>query len=284
MQLNKILILVFFLITSSFAVAQNVFNEIDQDSSSTWKLFRYDINTTWQGVKFAFTRPLDWQGKDYAKLGGLLIGTMALSAADEKFERFASRNRNGFPEPIRDFGWYFGNPQNYFLANAGLYGVGLLTKNKKIRYTSVLIITSSITTGILQSIGKNAVGRARPSTGLGAFKFDPFSGEGKFRSFPSGHTMLAITMAHSVAKQIDNGWIKAGVYAIGAIPPISRIIDGEHWLTDIAFSTALSIIVVDSVDKFLKSNNAHNIGKRKSKKVSWNLTFSQNQFGFIGTF
>ncbi len=284
MPLNKNFFLVLFLIASSSTIAQNVLNEIDQDSATTWKLLKYDVNTTWQGVKYSFTKPLTWKGKDYVKLGGLLVGTLALSAADEEFERFASRNRSGFPEPIRDFGWYFGSPQNYFLANASLYGFGLLTKNKKIRHTSVLIITSSITTGVIQSLSKTAFGRARPSAGLGAHSFDMFSSEGKFHSFPSGHTILSVTMAHSIAKQFDNLWVKSGIYIIGAIPPVSRIVDGQHWLTDIAFSAALSIIVVDGVDKFLKNNNAHDVRTSNSKKISWNLSFSPNQFGLTGTF
>ncbi len=268
------------------ASSQNKLYKIEQDSSSVLKLLKYDVNTTWHSVKHAFSRPANWKEKDVLKLGTLIIGTAALSLADENFEKFASKQRGNFPKIIRDFGWYFGSPQNYFMANAGLYGFGLFTKNERVRRTSVLIISSSITTGLLQSIVKNGFGRARPNTGLGSYYFKPFSKEGGLHSFPSGHTVLAITMSHAIAKQFNNPWVKAGIYTVGAIPPISRLVDGAHWLTDIAFAATLSIIVVDSIDKFLYKNKSHDISYnyKKLKRISWNVSFRGNKIGVIGNF
>ena len=121
------------------------------------------------------------------------------------------------------------------------------------------------------------------SSGESAFKFKPFSSEGAYHSFPSGHTILSITMAHSIAKQFENPWVKAGIYTIGSIPPISRLIDGAHWLTDIAFGAVISIVVVDSIDKFLFSSKSYDYPK-KEKQISWNLKLSTNQIGIVGTF
>jgi len=254
-----------------------------KDSTSTWQLFKYDGKSTLKSVGHAFTRPLYWKGDDYLKLGGLVAGSFLISSADQDVNRFVARQRADFPKVIRDFGWYYGSPQNYFAASAGIYGFGLLTKNEKVRKTGVLIIASSITTGALQSVLKNAVGRARPNTGLGANEFDFFSGKPDFSSFPSGHTILSVTMSHAIAKQFDNTLVKIGIYTIGAIPPISRLIDNAHWLSDIAFSTAVSIIVVDSIDKFLFNEKRYSYSK-KQPKISWNFTFSSNKVGFTGTF
>ncbi|ULC58071.1 phosphatase PAP2 family protein [Flaviramulus sp. BrNp1-15] len=269
---------------SNNVISQDALYKINQDSSSTWTLLKYDVNTTWKGVKHSFTKPLHWKEKDFVKLGGLIVGTAALSFADEEFDHFIDRQRSDFPGVVRDFGWYFGSPQNYFMANAGLYGFGLLTKNEKIRRTSVLIITSSITTGVIQTLAKNGFGRARPGTGLGAHYFKLFSKEPGLHSFPSGHTILSVTMSHAIAKQFDNTWAKVGIYSLGAIPPLSRLIDGAHWLTDITLSAAISIIVVDSIDKFLSKNESHGIVNPKANKISWNVQFSGNKIGLVGTF
>lgn len=277
------LIIVFFISFCSLSFSQSLSYEKPADSASIGQLLKHDALSTLRSVKYAFTRPLDWKGDDYLKLGGLIGGTMILSLADEEAERIIDRQRSDFPEVVRDFGWYFGSPQNYFMANAGLYGFGILTKNEKVRKTSVLIISSSITTGLIQSISKNAFGRARPSSGESAFKFKPFSSEGTYHSFPSGHTILSITMVHSIAKQFENPWVKAGIYTIGAIPPISRLVDGAHWLTDIAFGAALSIIVVDGIDKFLFNSKSYDYPQKK-KLISWNFRFSTNQIGIVGTF
>lgn len=271
------------LLASTFCFGQQLKQPILKDSSSIGTLFNHDAKAVFKSVGHAFTRPLHWKGNDYLKFGGLVGGTLLLSAADDEVNSFFLRQQEDFPELIRDFGWYFGSPQNYFIANAGLYGFGLFTKNEQVRKTSVLIISSSITTGFITSLLKNSIGRARPGSDLGNWYVKPFSTQGKFHSFPSGHSSLSITMAHAIAKQFDNTWVKVGIYSIGAIPPLSRLVDNAHWLTDIAFSTALSIIVVDSIDKYLFQSNTYSYPKKK-KQISWNLKFSGNQIGVVGTF
>ena len=67
MFFKRFLIFVFLLFINASLSSQNTLYTIDQDSSSIWTLFKYDVNTTWQGVKYSFTRPLDWKGKDYLK-------------------------------------------------------------------------------------------------------------------------------------------------------------------------------------------------------------------------
>ncbi|MBC3759721.1 phosphatase PAP2 family protein [Hyunsoonleella sp. SJ7] len=255
-----------------------------QPKKTTFSLLKHDTKQTARSVAHAFTRPVYWKGNDFGKLGILLAGTASLSLADEEGRRFFKRQQEDFPGVVRDFGWYFGSPQNYFMANAGLYGFGLFTKNEQIRKTSVLIISSSVTSGFLQSFLKTAVGRERPGEAEDPFGFKLFSSQGRFHSFPSGHTVLSMTMAHALAKQFENIWVKVGIYSvIGAIPPISRLIDGAHWLTDVGFSVALSIIVVDSIDRFLFSSEAYEY-KKPPKKIAWNLRFGPNTIGVIGTF
>lgn len=254
-----------------------------QKEPTTWELLKYDAKTTFGGVKYSFTRPLHWKGKDYAKLGGLVIGTFAMATLDNETNSFFEDIKDDYPKGLRDVGWYFGSPQNYFMANAGLYGFGLFTKNEKVRKTSVLIISSSITTGFIQTLSKNGFGRGRPTSGEKPNYFKPFSKEAEHHSFPSGHTVLSITMAHAIAKQFDNTWTKIGIYTIGSLAPISRLIDGAHWLSDIGFAAALSIIVVDSIDKFLFNTDAYSYNK-KPKQITWNVRFSSNQIGFVGTF
>jgi len=263
--------------------AQNIRHDQPSDSASTWQVFKYDTNNTWRGIKHAITRPLHWKNKDFEKFGGLVLGTVALSLADEGVSDFFRRQDNSFPQPIQEFGWYFGSPQNYLLANAGLYSFGLFTKNEKIRKTSVLIISSSITSGYIQIISRSIFGRARPFAEEGAYSFRFLANDGDHLSFPSGHTVFGMTMAHAIAKQFESPWTKAGIYAIGSIPGISRMIDGAHWLTDVAFSTVLSIVVVDSIDNLLYESEAYDYPK-KEKTISWNLRFSGNQIGVVGTF
>ncbi len=269
---------------TSISIGQEIKDGKDKDSLAIDKLLKHDALSTIKSIGHSFSRPIHWKGNDYLKLGGLIGGTIILSAADDEVSSFFVNQQRNFPKVVRDFGWYFGSPQNYFMANAGLYGFGVFTKNEQIRRTSVLIISSSFTTGVITSLLKGSVGRARPSSGLGNWEFDAFSKESSFNSFPSGHTSLSITAAHAIAKQFDNTWVKIGIYSIGAIPPISRLVDNAHWVTDIAFSAVVSIIVVDSIDKFLDESKSYASRFKKKNKISWNISVTPNKIGLVGTF
>lgn len=102
---------------------------------------------------------------------------------DEEFNEFTIKQQDNFPTIAEKFGWHFGSPQNYFAASADIYGFGLLTKNEKVRKTGVLIITSSVTTGVIQTFSKTLFGRARPSTNVGVYFLKPFSGQAEYSRF-----------------------------------------------------------------------------------------------------
>ncbi len=253
-----------------------------KDSTSVWELLKYDAGATVRSVTHAYTSPLQWNKKDFKNLSVSAISLFSLSLADEEMNRFFQKENNRYPQFAKDFGFRLGKPQVFFALNAGIYGYGLLTKNEAFRRTSVLIISSAITAGSIQAISKTAFGRARPSSGLGYDHFNPFSKEAFEHSFPSGHTILSVTMAHAIAKQFDNIWLKLGIYSVGSITPITRLISGAHWLTDVTVGTVLSIVVVDYIDKFLSKKE--NYGYKKNKTISWNVSLSPNKIGLIGTF
>lgn len=78
-------------------------------------------------------------------------------------------------------------------------------------------------------------------------------------------------------------WAKIDIYSIGSIPALTRLLDGAHWLSDVVFGAALSIVVVDSIDTFLFNSKSYDYQKKK-KLISWNFRFSGNQIGFVGSF
>ena len=173
------------------------------------------------------------------------------------------------------------------MLTGAVYLTGLFIKDPKLRRTGVLLISSASASGLLQQISKRIIGRARPKANVGKDVFDPFhiNRVYNYDSFPSGHTMLGFTNAYAIAKQFKSPWIKAGLYTIGSIPGISRIIDRFHWISDVAFSTVISIFIVDAIDRFLdtKYDQKYNDIK-KEKKVSWNLQVAPQTFGITMNF
>jgi len=256
------------------------------DSASIGQLASYDFKQAINGIGYAFSRPLHWKKKDVTTLGTFLVSSVALSTLDDEISALFVKNEPHVPNILMEAGTRFGKPQLYFLANATLYGTALFTKSEKLRKASVLIISSSVTTGLIQSVAKTAVGRARPNNtteNSDSWDFQFWSNKPSYHSFPSGHTVLSITMAHAIAKQFKSPWSKVAVYSLGSIAPLSRLFAGAHWLTDVGAATFLSIVVVDSVDKFLFKTNAYHYPNRQ-KHITWNLNLSANKIGVIGRF
>ncbi|MDC0008347.1 phosphatase PAP2 family protein [bacterium] len=258
-------------------------NSLAQDSTTVkeetrWQLLKYDVANMFTSVGYSYARPVHWKGKQWAEFGAVAAGTAFVYLFDNQTSEFIRLQRGGVPEIIREYGEFYGNPENNYLATSGVYLAGLITKNKKLRRTGVLLVASATSAGFLQQVMKSVVGRARPVANLGKDTFDPFNSSRDFHSFPSGHALLAFTNAYAIGKQFKSPWVKAGIYTLGAIPGISRIWDGQHYLSDVVFAWALSIVTVESIDRYLdrKYDEKYN---DQQKQVSWNLNFGPGTFG-----
>ena len=232
-------------------------------------------------IAHSYLSPLHWKGENWMDVGGVALGTILLYSVDNDTSRFFMKQGNDAPEVLKGFGYYFGSPQNNYGITSLVYLTGLFSKNEKIRNTGVLMISSATTAGLLQTFAKTLVGRARPGAGEGKFYFKPFSGQPAYRSFPSGHTILVSTTMFALAKQFSNPWVKAGIYSIGMITPISRMWDGAHFFSDVFLSAAISYFVVEGTDRYMKGSH-NNVGNKKL--ISWNISASPNMVGLRGVF
>jgi len=266
----------------------NVFGQskidFDYPEKTTWQLFKYDIGSIFNGIGYSYARPLQWKEKQWVTFGSALSGAGVLFFFDEEASEFAIRQRPGIPNFIRNYGTNFGSPQYNYVLTGGVYLTGLFAKNEKLRRTGVLLVASASSAGLLQQLTKSLIGRARPLSGKGKDTFDPFNPDRRYHSFPSGHAILAFTNAYAIGKQFKNPWIKGGIYALGLVPGVSRLWDGEHWLSDVALGFAISIFTVESIDKYLDRRYDSKYNEQKQKKVSWNLNLGIGKVGVIGQF
>lgn len=261
-------------------------SERNPEQQNLWQRFKYDGVTAYQGMKYAYSRPFHWDKNDVITAGAFVASELIIYSADTDIRSFFREQNEHAPQVLKEFGWYYGSPQNNYMAMGGVYLVGLFTNNQKIRRTGVLMITSASAAGLIQTISKNAFGRSRPDTERGKHYFKPFSKEGGDHSFPSGHAILSFTMAHALAKQFDNIWIKGGIYSVGLIAPVSRLWADAHWASDVGAGIFISIVTVNAVDKFLfkeEKYNVHNPFKEKNK-INWHFKAGMGTFGVVGTF
>lgn len=270
--------------------AEYSFTKNQDNKNDIWGHLKYDVVTMAGGFGNAFTRPLSWEKKDFLRLGVTAAAVGAIYLADEDISRTFIRNRENVPNVFRKFGWYFGSPQINYGITGAVYVTGLLVNNEKLRRTGVLMITAASATGVIQQISKTVTGRARPGAGLGKHFFKPFGQDANFRSFPSGHTVLSVTTSYALSKQFKNPWIKGGILAVGSIVPISRVLDGAHWFSDVTLSAIMSIAIVEGIDKFMKKNGKYEEDKKYNMeqhpvgKIAWNINAGPLGLGVVGRF
>lgn len=270
--------------------AEYSFTKNQDKKNDIWGHLKYDVVTMAGGFGNAFTRPLSWEKKDFLRLGVTTVTVGAIYLADEDISRTFIRNRENVPNVFRKFGWYFGSPQINYGITGAIYVTGLLVNNEKLRRTGVLMITAASATGVIQQISKTVTGRARPGAGLGKHFFKPFGQDANFRSFPSGHTVLSVTTSYALSKQFKNPWIKGGILAVGSIVPISRVLDGAHWFSDVTLSAIMSIAIVEGIDKFMKKNGKYeedkkyNMEKHPVGKIAWNINAGPLGLRVVGRF
>ena len=286
--MKKILLLLFLLscFGKTFSQTQKISINLNTNKN-LWQNFTYDLGNMAGGMGYAYSRPLYWKKKQFTHFGYIAAGTTSLYFIDDNVDKWADGWRGGVPRWLVNYGNDVGSPNNNFMLTGAVYLAGLFTENPKLRRTGVLLISSASAAGLMQQITKRIIGRARPKANVGKDVFDPlhFDRVYDYDSFPSGHVMLGFTNAYAIAKQFKSPWVKAGLYTIGSIPGLSRIIDRFHWFSDVAFSTALSIFIVEAVDRFLdnKYDQKYNPIK-KEQKVVWDLKVTPQTFGVVMNF
>ena len=278
---SKLAILFFLLFVPNLLCAQDTLFIAEPDTK--WSQVKDDGKLIVNSILHVYSRPAHWKGNDWVTFGAISLATGLTHLYEDQFNTYFIEQGKDIPTSIKEFGFYFGKPLTNYGLTGSVYFLGLVTNNDKIRHTGILLISSATAAGIIQSVSKTLVGRARPSAGEGKLSFQPFSNKAAYHSFPSGHAILSFTTAYAIGKQINNPYLKYGVYGIGMITPVSRLWAGAHWLTDVGLGVAISVVVVNSVDKYLKKEYAEE-DQLKKKSINWQFRAGVNQIGIVGEF
>ena len=132
-----------------------------------------------------------------------------------------------------------------------LYAVGLIARKRTVAdfgwHTLEALAVSGQVTGLL----KGVFGRSRPYAADGNardFDFGGGFGNSTRRSFPSGHTSAAFTLASVVAKETSHRWPHAHrvvapiAYAAATGVGLARMYNDKHWASDVALGAAIGTL------------------------------------------
>lgn len=97
--------------------------------------------------------------------------------------------------------------------------------------TVELIIEAEAGAAVVTWGGKVGVGRARPWSGHDASTFVGPTFDGRYHSFPSGHTASAFALATVLAERYPN-WAPVW-YGLATCVGLARISAGAHWPSDV---------------------------------------------------
>jgi len=252
-------------------------------------------------LKQEITAPFHFHKKSWIKAGAIGVTMIGLGFADEPVQRFELHLRNNNPA-IENVGKYVtkfgGIYEVYTLASLATFG--FITKNQKLKTTTLLATQAYLTGAAMEYVLKYVTGRQRPSyidpadnepepefNGPFPRKSVNSSTTGLSSGFPSGHTTIAFAAATVFAMEYrDKPLVPIIAYSVAGLIGLSRITENRHWLTDVCAGAVLGYFtgrqVVNNYHRYAKINEA----RKKRGSLSFNMQYHFNQLapGLIYTF
>jgi membrane-associated phospholipid phosphatase len=184
-----------------------------------------------QSVASLFTSlPADF-GHLFTPSNAIILGTGGAGSAaiHPKDTDIADRIRaeTGGREYFFEAGAAIGNGVEQGAFALGMYVIGRAAHSARVGALGADLVDAQIVNGVLTQGIKYAADRKRPN--------------GSTHSFPSGHT--SATFATAAVIRQHYGWkVATPFYALGGYVSVSRMVDHEHFASDVIFGAALGIV------------------------------------------
>ena len=209
-------------------------------------------------------------------LGGLALTTAYLINRDKVYhndvQHFTLSNQwiKQSSPVITQFG---STPANLAIIGSFYLG-GTLLKDERARETAQLSLKSLMHALVVSQVLKGIFQRQRPYVENGV---DGWFTHGKgtdYRSFPSGHTTTAWSVATVIAGMYeDKPAVPVICYSLATLVGLSRLSENKHWASDVLVGAALGYAIGRFVLK--KYNNRFNISPMFSgNKAGININYS----------
>jgi membrane-associated phospholipid phosphatase len=192
--------------------------------------------------------------RDLAIAGAFTAAAVALFPLDKRITawvRSPERLDNaGLARTMAGAEW--GVEKGSLMVSAGLWGTGLVARNRTVAEMGFHTLASIAVTQQVTHLLKGAFGRSRPYLSADSMPHDWQWGTGfsqsDRRSFPSGHSSIAFAGATALSHEISRTWPRAGrvamplLYAGAASAAIARIYHDQHWASDVTLGAAVGIL------------------------------------------
>ena len=293
---------------NSYASCSNSFSSFKEcfkkDSVLSFKSAKGFFPSIYQNMVYQAKFPSRMKEKQWIFFTTAAMSTLILiqldTDIDKKFKPIKESNpfiENVSPQ-ITEIGDYYG-----YMLLAGFGGYSILFHNYRAFRVSLLAAQAAVTAGLWIRAGKYLSGRMRPGQSYGDAEypnghwFGPFGqfnaknslnrGVGAFDAFPSGHTGAAFSIATVFADQYhDYKAVPYVAYSLAGIVGISRLIEHEHWFSDVMVGGAIGYFCGRQVsaserkmfpDKSISKNKSHSyfypFSMGNVNGIGWKMVF-----------
>jgi len=178
-------------------------------------------------------------GREAAAGAAVLAGALLL---DRAFDGAVRDGGGGQLEPLSDALNYGGRPQYAAALLAGTWAVGELAGRGEVADAALHVGAALAAGGVMNGALKYSVGRERPSETADPHRFRPFADQNRWQSFPSGHTVVAFSLASAVSEEARAPWVTALAYGGAAAVAWSRVYEDKHWASDVTAGAIIGIV------------------------------------------
>jgi membrane-associated phospholipid phosphatase len=225
-----------------------------------------DIRNTGGDMIGVWTAPFHAPAKSWIQAGVTVGSAAIISIFDDDVDRFMVRNQHSSVwsplSELREGGSAFSGKTITPIA-AGVYVIGLATKNTKIRdgvwgciasYGSESLVRTQIFYRVTNrerpdSDHKHVLPPAPPAQQGDQYHFKFGDGGWGMHSLPAGHVANVAACASFLGNRFHMGWVEPAMWAVVAGVGVGRMVDRRHWMSDTFLGTVMGYAAGKEVAK-----------------------------------
>jgi membrane-associated phospholipid phosphatase len=211
------------------------------------------LHESWLFVK----SPTTWDKYSWIRFGLAVGVTAALMPFDSRISNATVGTKYYYSAPIVG-GRVYGEWYSIGIVTVGFGTYGLLARDTNAKKISIELLQAGLYSEAITYLLKCTIGRARPYTNLGAFKFKPFSFlDYAYNSMPSGHMTSAMALSTVMSRNAKKTFWKIMAYVPAAFTMVSRLYQGQHFFSDEIFGSCVGYFVGNWVVNLHKERKHH---------------------------
>jgi membrane-associated phospholipid phosphatase len=158
---------------------------------------------------------------------------------DENIRKPFRENGNQTLDKIANIGNTIGDPLVHIGLAGMVYGGGVLAGSQKWQETGKMLGEAVLLADAATLVLKGSIGRGRPYVNGDKGSFKPFQFDSDYDSMPSMHTASSFAVASVMSGASESLWAKAAFYSAATLVGLSRMVDDQHWASDVILGAAI---------------------------------------------